>query len=180
MVKNIILFLFYGKKLKFKSSGKNLIIKNNCKIFGRKNITLGNNVYIGQEAYWTGAGGIEIQDNVMIGPYSRILSYNHNYNSTEYLPYDNKEILKKVTIEQNSWIGIGVFISPGVTIGEGAIVAMGSVVVKNVEPLTIVGGNPAKKIGERNSEIYEKLKKEGKFYFEAKLEGKIIKEYIQK
>ena len=62
-------------------------------------------------------------------------------------------------IENDAWIGMNAMIMPGVTIGEGAIVAAGSVVAKDVPPYTIVGGNPAKEIKKRftNNEI-EKLK----------------------
>lgn len=62
-------------------------------------------------------------------------------------------------IENNAWIGMNAMIMPGVTIGEGAIVAAGSVVAKNVPPYTIVGGNPAKEIKKRFTEKeIEKLK----------------------
>lgn len=62
-------------------------------------------------------------------------------------------------IENDAWIGMNAMIMPGVTIGEGAIVAAGSVVAKDVPPYTIVGGNPAKEIKKRftDKEI-EKLK----------------------
>ena len=52
-------------------------------------------------------------------------------------------------IESDAWIGMNAMIMPGVTIGEGAIVAAGSVVAKDVAPYTIVGGNPAKVIKKR-------------------------------
>lgn len=58
-----------------------------------------------------------------------------------------------VYIEDDVFIFSNVLVMPGVTIGEGAIVLAGSVVTKNVEPWTIVGGNPAKKIRDRNSDI---------------------------
>ena len=50
---------------------------------------------------------------------------------------------KKVNIDSNVWIATNAIILPGVTIGEGAVVAAGSVVTKDVDPNTIVGGNPA-------------------------------------
>ena len=60
---------------------------------------------------------------------------------------------------------------PGVTIGEGAVVGAGAVVTKNVPALAIVGGNPAKVIGQRNSQIFEKLKSEDKLYLKLRKQG---------
>jgi maltose O-acetyltransferase len=79
------------------------------------------------------------------------------------LPYDKVRIKKAVVIEDCVWIGESVCIVPGVTIGEGAIVAMGSVVTRDVPPLAVVGGAPARVIKMRDAEIYWKLKSEGKF-----------------
>lgn len=70
---------------------------------------------------------------------------------------------RNVIIDDFVWLGSNVIISGNVHIGEGAIVAVGSVVVKDVPPYAIVGGNPAKVIKYRNIEQFEQLKKEGKF-----------------
>jgi len=58
-------------------------------------------------------------------------------------------ITKPITICDGVWIGVGAFIGPGVTIGEGAVVGAYAVVTKDVEPWTVVGGNPAKFIKKR-------------------------------
>lgn len=68
-----------------------------------------------------------------------------------------------IEIGNNVWIGMRVIILPGVKIDEGVIVAAGSVVTKSVPKCAIVGGNPAKIIGWRNKDLYEKLVKEKKF-----------------
>ena len=70
---------------------------------------------------------------------------------------------KQVIIDDYVWIGSDVIISGNVHIGEGAIVAIGSVVVKDVPRCAIVGGNPAKIIKYRDVEHFEKLKAEGKY-----------------
>jgi acetyltransferase-like isoleucine patch superfamily enzyme len=72
-------------------------------------------------------------------------------------------VQKKVVIGNNVWIGMSVCIVPGVTIGEGAVVGMGSVVTKDVPPLAVVGGNPARVLKFRAKEHYERLIREGKY-----------------
>ena len=76
-----------------------------------------------------------------IGENSRIMppiSNNHDL-------YDHQVLTcKPVHLKRNCWIGAGATILPGVTVGENAVVAAGAVVTKNVEPNTVVGGNPAK------------------------------------
>lgn len=122
-----------------------------------ENLQMGSNVHIGFGALWNAMGNILLENNIIIGPKSTIWSINHNYNSTRFLPYDGKEMLKSVVIESNVWIGANVIINPGVRVGEGSVIAMGSVITKNVEPLSIMGGNPAKLIGKRNDSIYNKI-----------------------
>ena len=63
-----------------------------------------------------------------------------------------------------SWFGDNIIINPGVKIGEGAVVFAGSVVTKDVPPLALVGGNPAKVIRYRDENLYYKLKSEKKFF----------------
>ncbi|BBG66801.1 chloramphenicol acetyltransferase [Hydrogenimonas sp.] len=94
------------------------------------------------------------------------------------LPYDGYSYLKKVTIEKNVWIGDSVMIVPGVTIGEGSIVAMGSVVTKDIPKYSIVGGNPATVIRHRDIECYKKLDQNGMHYMKMKKLGKVKWTYI--
>jgi maltose O-acetyltransferase len=159
------------KKKKF--NWKNTMIDENSDMYFPENISMGEYVYIGKGAFFDAKGGITIGNNVIIGPKCTIISFNHNYKSDTMLPYDNKEILKPVTIKDNVWIGINVNICPGVTIEEGAVIAMGSLVTKDIPYCAIAGGNPAKVLGYRDTETYEKIKKEGCFYMKMKLEGKI-------
>ena len=109
------------------------------------------------------AGGVTIGSNVHIGHGLCIYSSNHNYLSNQSIPYDKKDIVESVVIEDCVWIGANVSIVPGVTIGEGAVVGMSAVVSRNVPSGAIVVGNPAKVIGYRDLKTYAKLKNEGKF-----------------
>lgn len=88
----------------------------------------------------------------------------HDYDRGEAIPYGLKFVSKQVIIDDFVWIGSDVIISGNVHIGEGVIVAIGSVVVKDVPPYAIVGGNPAKIIKYRDIEHFEKLKAEKRFH----------------
>lgn len=87
----------------------------------------------------------------------------HDYDYGDKIPYGSHYATKNVKIDDFVWIGSDVIICGNVHIGEGAIIAMGAVVVKDVPPYAIVGGNPAKVIKYRNIEQFKKLKAEGRF-----------------
>jgi maltose O-acetyltransferase len=94
------------------------------------------------------------------------------------LPFDNYTYKKPVKICKNTWIGANVLIVPGVTINEGAVVAMGSVVTKDVPKCAIVGGNPAKIIKMRDIDLYNKLDSERKYFWEYHAKNKVENHYI--
>ncbi|MFM6927927.1 MAG: acyltransferase [Bdellovibrio sp.] len=109
-------------------------------------------------------GGVEIGRYFHCGRGLTILSSNHDYKKNDYIPYGPADILQPVKIGDFVWCGSNVFILPGVTVGEGAILGAGSVVTKDVPALAIVGGNPARIINTRDSNEFERLKREQKFY----------------
>lgn len=109
-----------------------------------------------------GGGDLTIGNYFHSGTECLIITENHNYEG-EKLPYDTTYIRKNVTIGDCVWVGSRVIIMGGVSIGEGAIIAAGSVVTKDVPPLAIVGGNPAKLIKYRDAEHYYRLKEQKKF-----------------
>lgn len=136
------------------------------------NCKLDDYIYIGRNCKFYGIGKIEISSNVIIGNDTKILTSSHNYMG-DMIPYDEKVIpnKEKVVIEKNVWIASYCIILPGVKIGEGAVVAAGSVVTKDVPKCAIVGGNPARIIKYRDEIIYEKLKKDNKLYLYDKYKG---------
>ena len=88
----------------------------------------------------------------------------HDYDHGEAIPYGDAVTRKNVVIDDFVWLGSNVIICGNVHIGEGAIVAIGSVVVKDVPPYAIVGGNPAKIIKYRDIEHFNRLKAEERFH----------------
>ena len=111
-----------------------------------------------------GGGAVTFGDNFHSGECCRIITQNHNFDHGEAILYDSTYITKKVTIEDNVWLGDSVIIVGNVTIGEGAIVGAGAVVTKDVPSGAIVGGNPAKLIRYRDMDHYNRLKAEGRFH----------------
>ena len=109
-----------------------------------RHITLGKNVFINHACSFLDLGGIEIEDNVMIGPRVNISSENH---PTE-IGKRNTMVPQKVTIKKGAWLGANVTVLPGITIGENSVVAAGALVNKDVEPNSVYAGIPAKKIKE--------------------------------
>jgi acetyltransferase-like isoleucine patch superfamily enzyme len=108
-----------------------------------------------------GAGRVNFGDNFHSGENCRILTENHDYEA-EAIPYGAKSKILTVDIGDNVWFCDSVTVLGGVSIGEGAILAAGAVVVKDVPAGAIVGGNPAKVVKYRDMDHYRKLKSEGK------------------
>ena len=105
-----------------------------------KNIHIGENVFINSGCKMQDQGGIFIGDNVLIGHNATLLTLNH----VEDPEYRADLLPSPVYIGDNAWLGSNVTVLPGVNIGDGAIVAAGAVVTKDVPKDTIVAGIPAK------------------------------------
>lgn len=143
------------------SVGKRLRVNGPSSV--NKKTSLGDNVnFNGIEV--RGDGELIIGNNFHSGPDIRILTRNHNYDNGDSIPYDDTYVRSPVKIGNNVWLGAGVTVIPGVSIGEGAIVQAGSTVVDNVPCGAIVGGHPAKQFSERDMDHYNELKKQKKFY----------------
>ncbi len=111
-----------------------------------------------------GKGSVSIGNHFHSGMDCLILTSNHNYDTGEALPYDATHVCRHVEIEDNVWMGDKVIVVGNVHIGEGAVLAAGAVVVKDVPPCAVVGGNPARILKYRNREHYDRLKAEGSFH----------------
>jgi acetyltransferase-like isoleucine patch superfamily enzyme len=104
------------------------------------NIRLGHNVFINQGCRLNDFGGIEIDDDVMIGPGVSLITSGH---PVEPALRRSGITVGPIKIERNVWIGASALILQGVTVGADSVVAAGAVVTRNVPPATLVAGNPA-------------------------------------
>lgn len=132
------------------SKGKETVIRPSASLANPENIFLGNRVHVQRQVYlWAGKNSkISISDNTIIGPGSFITSDNHGTKRSQLIR-DQKGIEKDIVIGSDVWLGAYVIVLPGVNIGNGAVIAAGSVVTKDVASYSIVGGVPAKQIGTR-------------------------------
>ncbi len=110
---------------------------------GGNEIRVGRNVFINQNCTFYDLGGLDIGDDVMIGPNVSIITTGHPLDPSQRR---SVTIGKPIVIERNVWIAAGATVIGGVTIGENSVVAAGAVVTRNVPPNTLVGGNPARVI----------------------------------
>lgn len=113
-------------------------------------ISVGEHTNINKRCVLDGRGGLTIGSNVDIAQDTYIWTEQHDYNSPTY-----RSICKEVIIDDYVWLASRATVLPGVHIGRGAVVASGAVVTKDVPPLAIVAGVPAKIIGYRKEEVLQ-------------------------
>ncbi|MFZ5366150.1 MAG: acyltransferase [Patescibacteria group bacterium] len=120
-----------------------------CRFFEPGNIEIGEDTIIGNNAFLDGRAPLKIGNHVDIA--SEVMIYNSEHDvHDEYM----RAVEEPVTIEDYAFIGPRVIILPGIKIGRGAVVAASAVVTHDVSPGKIVGGVPAREIGERKIKDY--------------------------
>lgn len=139
-------FRGFSGKLILKKCGKKVNIEKGAKFSSE--VELGDYSGIGVNARLNGK--VVIGNYVMMGPNCTCITRNHCFESLE-LPMAKQGFTetRPIIIDNDVWVGANVTILPGVHIGTGSIIGAGAVVTKDVEPYSIVGGVPAKKIGTR-------------------------------
>ena len=131
--------------------GKGGAIHMGCFITGRK-ISIGARVVVNRRCYLDGRGGLAIGDDVSISPECYIITLTHDVNDPCFIA-----VAKPVAIHSRVWIGARAIVLPGVTLGEGCVVGAGAVVTKDVQPYSVVAGNPAREIGKRSKDLSYQL-----------------------
>lgn len=147
------------KKVELKSVGHNVLIGRRTHMTW-KNVSLGNNVYIGPDCEFISANAkIIIGNNVLFGPKVTIITGDHRFDVigksiidvVEKRPEDDLDVV----FEGDNWCGANSIILKGVKVGYGAIIASGSVVTKDVPEYSIVGGVPSRVISRRFNDLQQ-------------------------
>jgi len=150
----------------FASLGRDVVFELGVLVFHPENIEIGDDVYvghqtilkgyyknrmrigagtwIGQQCFFHSAGGLTIGARVGIGPGVRILTSAHRLDQTDKPILDSPIDFAPVVIEDHGDVGVGAVLLPGVTIGRGAQVGAGAVVVEDVPAYAVVAGVPAR------------------------------------
>ena len=114
-----------------------------------KGLTVGANVGLGTHSFYGCAGGITIGNNVLVGNYVSFHSENHIFDNRERVIADQGVTRKGIVVGNDCWIGAKSTILDGAIIGDGCVVAAGSVVRGEIPPFSVIGGIPAKVIKQR-------------------------------
>jgi len=146
-LRNILYRIVFG--IKIMTSIEDHVLVKSRTLKNKGNIRVGKNVVLGVRVLLDAEGELVIGNNVTIS--RECMIYTHTHNIKEFKISDNVVECSQVVIEDDVWIGARSVILPSVkSIGKGAIIGAGSIVTKPVDPFSIVGGNPAKVIGERS------------------------------
>jgi serine acetyltransferase len=124
-------------------------VQRGCRFLNGRKVMLGRRNVLNHDCLLDGRRyQIRLGDDVSLGPEATILTLGHDPQSPTF-----EDRGGDVIIGNRVWIGYRALIMPGVTLGEGAVVAAGAVVTKDVEPFMIVAGVPARPIGTRNKDL---------------------------
>lgn len=138
-------------------------------------IQIGDYVKIGERCFLEGRGGINIGDGVIFAPEVTILSSSHDYDDPRFLPYGPADNMRQVKICRGVWLGYRSMVRPGVTIGDGAVIGMGSLVVKDVPAGGVVGGNPARILKQRDKKAIFECVERRDYYLRALHENRVAR-----
>jgi len=124
--------------------GRNVTIKPQVKITFPWKLTVGDNVWLGEECWLLNLERIVIGGNVSISQRAVLCTGSHDYKRATF-----NLIVKPITIEDGAWLGAGCWVGPGVTVASHSVLTLGSVTTKNLAANGIYRGNPAALVKER-------------------------------
>lgn len=124
--------------------GKNVLIKPSVNIKYPWNLKIGNNVWIGENVWIDNLALVSIGNNVCISQGAMLLCGNHNYKKETF-----DLMIGEIVLEDSVWVGAKSVVCPGVTLKEGTVLAVGSVISKNTEANGVYQGIPSVKVRER-------------------------------
>ncbi|MBI1195101.1 MAG: colanic acid biosynthesis acetyltransferase WcaF [Gammaproteobacteria bacterium] len=124
--------------------GRAVVVKPRVNIKYPWHLELGNHVWLGEGVWIDNLTSVRIASNVCLSQGSYLLTGNHNYKKSTF-----PLMVAGIEIEAGAWVGANAVVCPGVKIGEGAVLCVGSVLASNAEAMTIYRGNPADKVRRR-------------------------------
>lgn len=130
---------FFGARV-----GKGVTIKPQVKITLPWRLTVGDNVWLGEECWLLNFARIDLGDNVCISQRAFLCTGSHDYRLPSF-----DLIVKPITVEEGAWIGASSWVGPGVEVGTNAVLSAGSVCTRNLTAHGIYAGNPAVLLMER-------------------------------
>lgn len=133
-----------------KECGKGFMLAKGCTLIRPDKMHIGEKCYIAHDTWINAGGEFYMDNNSIVGPKCVIATSKHESDDKGYITHHSSH--RKIEIGKGVWLAANVVITDGVKIGDGAIVAAGAVVTKDVPNYTIVGGIPAKHIGEKKHE----------------------------
>ena len=177
IVKVVLQFFFWkpkkwrkGLKARLESSLYSIAIRRRAKSCGRNLYILGPGVNVtsntvvsdgvgfGKDVKIYGDGPVFIGRRAVLAEDTLVYTQVHDYDHSEVLPFGWGFTYPETRIDDYAWLGVKCIVLPGAHVGEGAVVQAGSVVMGVIPPCAIAAGNPAKVIGWRDVEHYNRLK----------------------
>lgn len=138
----VLILKCFGAKIEWSSH-----VYASVRIWAPWNLEIGSNSTLGPTVDCYNQGKISIGANTIISQKTYLCASTHDYTKKDF-----PLMVKPIVIKNGVWVAAEAFVGPGVTIGDKAVIAARTVVVKDVEENTIIGGNPAKIIKTRNFE----------------------------
>uniref|UniRef100_A0A7V3J989 Acyltransferase n=1 Tax=candidate division CPR3 bacterium TaxID=2268181 RepID=A0A7V3J989_UNCC3 len=136
----------YKWRLKLYKLGRKSKIFTGVVVHNPDKVEVGERSAIGDYVVIWGGGGVKIGNDVLIAAHSVIVSESHDVDAKVFR---ETHLAKSVVIEDNVWLGVGVLVMPGVTIGRNSVIGAGSIVTKNIPANSVAYGIPAKIVRRR-------------------------------
>lgn len=149
LARNLVYRVVFGLKV-----GEGVVIYGNVEIWSPRGVRIGDRSIIGNSCFLDGRRGLVIGRDVNVSSGAWFWTLHHDVQSADFAVTGGR-----IVVGDRAWICSRATVLPGITIGAGAVVATGAVVTSDVPPYAIVGGVPAKVIGERRHELTYRLGK---------------------
>lgn len=128
--------------------GKSVLLRSSVKVTYPWKVTIGDHVWIGDDVVLYSLGEIVVGDHAVVSQRAYLCSASHDYTRSDFPIFENK-----ICIGAQAWLATDVFVAPGVTIGDGAVVGARSSVFHDLPPMMVCVGSPAIPIKSRLSDV---------------------------